>query len=302
MLNQTKPTQTADLLAVSGLSGSGKSIALKTLEDLGYYCIDNIPPGLLETVVASMSADQGVERLAIGIDARSCRFDETQLPKAIAMLRRHFPACRLLFLCAEQEVLLKRYRETRRKHPLLSPTMGLHEALALEEQLLAPVRIMADYLIDTSRTTIHTLRKVLTTHFARSISPVLTLQSFGFKYGMPLDADFLFDVRCIPNPHWDPQLRPFTGLDDVVAQHLAVNPVFMAMRRILQDCLEGVLPHCLADGRLQIHAAMGCTGGQHRSVAMVEALAVHFRQQQHPVDIWHRELPDSQVELYGPLS
>lgn len=290
MAHHPSASQAADLLLVSGLSGSGKSIALHTLEDLGYYCIDNIPPVLLENVVASMSGTLDTERLAIGIDARSCRRDETQLPLAIATLRQHHPTCRLLFLCAEQEVLLKRYRETRRKHPLLSATTGLHEALELEERLLAPVRLMADYLIDTSRTTIHALRKALTSHFAQSQAPLLILQSFGFKYGMPLDADFLFDVRCIPNPHWDPQLRPFTGLDAVVTQHLATNPVFAAMRQVLQECLSGVLPHCIADGRLQIHAAVGCTGGQHRSVAMVEALAAILRQQ-YRVDTWHRDLP-----------
>ncbi len=300
MAHHPQPPQAADLLVVSGLSGSGKSIALHTLEDLGYYCIDNVPPVLLEDVVATLSGNQEMVRLAIGIDARSCRRDEAQLPQAIAILRAHYPSCRLLFLCAEQEVLLKRYRETRHRHPLLSPTTGLHEALALEERLLTPVRLMADYLIDTSRTTIHTLRKALTTYFAQSPAPVLVLQSFGFKYGVPLDADFLFDIRCVPNPHWDPQLRPFTGLDAVVAQHLAGNPVFATMRQVLQDCLCGVLPLCVADGRLQIRAAVGCTGGQHRSVAMVEVLADFFRQHQHQVDVWHRELSGLDSGGHGP--
>ncbi|WP_045224289.1 RNase adapter RapZ [Methyloterricola oryzae] len=282
------------LVIVSGLSGSGKSIALETLEDCGYYCIDNLPVALLESFVRqAMLTDQGTfQKTALGIDARNQSASLSQFPATRAMVAASGIDCELLFLQAEPFALLKRFSETRRKHPLTDATHSLSEAIELEWQLLEPVSQQADLLLDTTYTNVHQLRQLIRDRVGAREKRLMSLyfQSFGFKNGIPLDTDFVFDARCLPNPHWEPALRSKTGKDSEVIEFLSKNQDVCEYQDYLTSFLEKWVPRFEAENRSYLTIAVGCTGGQHRSVYLIEQLARHFRASPYDILVRHREL------------
>ena len=283
------------LVIVSGLSGSGKSVALRTLEDLGYYSIDNLPVFLLKELALGLtgSSDATYALTAVGIDARNTEQHLRDLPELIRHVRTQGIECSVLFLEADAETLIKRFSETRRKHPLTLAHRPLTEAIELERRLLAPIRGEASVVIDTSRTNVHELRDLVRERIAGNASPkaAILLQSFGFKNGVPHDVDFVFDMRCLPNPHWRPDLRPLTGRDAPVVEFLEANAGVSQMRADLTAFFDRWVPRFETDGRSYLTVAFGCTGGQHRSVYMAEAMRQHFEAGGHSVMVRHRDLP-----------
>ncbi len=285
---------TPKLIVVSGLSGSGKSIALNVLEDAGYNCIDNLPLHLFETLAHDLARQE--QRLppltAVGIDARSPCRQLTLLPRLLGELRERGTACELVFLEADNEILIQRFSETRRRHPLSDEHDDLEAAIEQERQLLAPLRDAADLCIDTSRTTLHQLRDLIRARVAERPAGVLSilLLSFGFKHGLPRNANFVFDVRCLPNPHWHPELRPLTGRDTAVAAFLEESPEVDRMFYDINDFIQRWVPSFEAEGRAYLTIAVGCTGGQHRSVYLVERLRQGLSRQGRHVQCRHREL------------
>jgi len=283
------------LVVVSGLSGAGKSVALHTLEDLGYYCTDNLPAELLPAFAAQMMRPDGPDysNAAVGIDARNPSRALGRFPQILNDLRGRGMECQLLFLEADDPILIKRFSETRRRHPLSSETVSLAEAIARERELLGPLSSTADLRVDTSLTTLHQLRDIVRLRVGGGPPGTLSVLflSFGFKHGVPRDADFVFDVRCLPNPHWDHRLRPLTGLDAPVQEFLGCDALVEEMYVALRGFLENWIPRFQAESRSYLTVALGCTGGQHRSVYMVDRLAGHFRRQQRwAVIARHREL------------
>jgi len=281
------------LVIVSGLSGSGKSIVLHSLEDLGFYCIDNLPLSLLPSFAAQMSSSPrgDYEHAAVGIDARNLSDDFASFPDVLAEIRAHGLDCEILFLQAEDNTLIKRFSETRRKHPLTRSGISLAEAIERERKLLAELAVNADWCIDSSHTNVHQLRDLVRGRMlkeARSLT--LTFMSFGFKHGIPVDADFVFDVRCLPNPHWVPQLRALTGMDQEVGEFLEQQPLVNEMFEDLSLFIERWVPRFQADSRAYMTVAVGCTGGQHRSVYLSQRLASHFHEADIDVLLRHREL------------
>ncbi len=282
------------LIIVSGLSGSGKSIALDTLEDCGFYCIDNLPITLLEAFIEEVArAEQPIyEKTAIGIDSRNQRETFTQFTDILAQITKFGIDYEILFLQAEHETLLKRFSETRRKHPLTNGAHPLSEAINLERMLLEPIAERAHLLIDTTRTNIHQLRELVQIRVGAKEDRTLSLffQSFGFKHGIPQDTDFVFDARCLPNPHWEPALRGLTGKDRAVADFLAG---FSQVTDYLKDIIAFLsrwIPAFEAENRTYLSIAVGCTGGQHRSVYLVEHLEHHFHTSRYTTLVRHREL------------
>lgn len=286
-----------ELIIISGLSGAGKSVALRTLEDIGYVCIDNLPLFLLHDLALGLKETRpeggdGRGGTAIGIDARSGPELLDQVPAVIEALEAHDIKIRVIFLDADTPTLVTRFSETRRKHPLTGAERPLAEAIELERQLLEPLRRVAATQIDTSCTNVHELKELVRESLnrkGRGQAPVL-LQSFGFKNGIPTAADFVFDLRCLPNPHWQPGLRPLTGKDREVADFLERSPEVMQMHDDLVAFLDRWLPRYETDGRSYLTIGIGCTGGRHRSVYMVEALNRHFEAQGHQILVRHREL------------
>jgi RNase adapter protein RapZ len=279
------------LIIVSGLSGAGKTIALHSLEDMGAYCIDNLPVGLLPAFAAQV--DQlGIAHpwIAIGVDARTTALHD--MPALLQQLSETHVHYEVLFLEATDAVLIKRFSETRRKHPLTSSHLPLAEAIRQERCLLEPLASRAHIRVDTSQMHVHHLRDMirrrLNLQTRQNIS--LLFQSFGFKYGVPNDADFVFDMRCLPNPHWELELRTLTGCDLAVQNFLSVQPKVQQMQRHLIEFLEVWIPQFIADNRSYLTLALGCTGGQHRSVYMAEQLAAYFRHTYDGVLVRHREL------------
>ncbi len=283
------------LIVVSGLSGSGKSVALNMLEDLGWYCIDNIPAGLVQALVShSLRTEEPIyRRLAVGLDARNRPDDLASIPALLADLRRAGLRCEVLYLHAEDDVLLRRYAETRRRHPLAGAGRSLADAIAEERRLLHPLIDSADLVIDTSRMSVHELRD----HIAKRVEPQapgrlsIQFESFGFKHGTPGDADFVFDARTLPNPYWEPALQPLTGLDQRVIAFLESSPRVESMVQDLIRFIESRLPEYESANRGYLTIAIGCTGGQHRSVYLVERLARHFRQRYPELLVRHNALP-----------
>ncbi len=269
------------LFLVSGLSGAGKSVTLDMLEDLGFYCVDNIPAALLRPLVdLTLSSQEDIYRqIAIGVDARNGAADISSLPGVVAKLRSDGVPCEILFLYADEQVLIKRYSETRRRHPLSAGDVSLQDALAGEKRLLAPLSEAADIVIDTSSTTVHELRKLVrqrvTGHQSGKFS--LLFVSFGFKHGIPDNADFVFDVRCLPNPYWESALRPATGLDAPVGEFLAGHNSVTGMIDDIGSFISRWLEPIKDGNRSYLTVAVGCTGGRHRSVYVVEQLADRFR-------------------------
>ena len=282
------------LLIVSALSGSGKSIALDTLEDCGYYCIDNLPLTLLEDFInhVMINDDKTYAKTAIGIDARNQLESLANFSESLKLIRQKGIDCEIIFMQAEESTLLKRYSETRRRHPLTSYNIPLREALKIEKEMLTPIAKHANVLIDTSRTHYHQLRELIRDQIGerdfRHIS--LQFQSFGFKHGVPLDADFVFDARSLPNPYWIPELRSFTGKEKPVSEFLKEQPLVDEFFQDITSFLERWIPRFEAEGRSYLTVAIGCTGGQHRSVYLVDALVEHFKSPIVYVIVRHREL------------
>jgi UPF0042 nucleotide-binding protein len=269
------------LIIVSGLSGSGKSVALHQLEDIDFYCVDNIPAALLKPFIAHTirGPEEVYPRTAVGLDARNRPNEIDTIPALVSELRRSGIGCEVLFLHASDEVLLKRYAETRRKHPLVSAEVSLREAIASERKLLEPITIAADWVIDTSSMGVHALRDRIRERIDRGGEGRLALmfESFGYKRGIPGDADFVFDVRSLPNPHWNHALRHLTGLDGPVADYLSAQESVRTMIAALVDFLSSRIAEFERARRTYLTIAIGCTGGQHRSVYIAEELAGHFR-------------------------
>lgn len=283
------------LVILSGLSGSGKSVALHTLEDIGFYCIDNLPLFLLKDLALGMheGIDTAFTMTAVGIDARTSPDQLRQLPGLVQAARERGIGCEVLFLDAQTDTLIKRFSETRRKHPLTRGDRSLAEALQLERTLLEPIRNCADCRIDTTQTNVHELRDLVLNRVVGGVSPKasILLRSFGFKHGVPHDVDFVFDLRSLPNPHWQTTLRPLTGRDRPVMDFLEASDEFRRMRDDIQGFFDHWIPRFETDGRSYLTIAIGCTGGHHRSVYMAESLRQHFETDGYQVMVRHRELP-----------
>ena len=268
------------ILILSGLSGSGKSVALHMLEDLGFYCIDNIPAALLKPFISHTvrSPEPTYERTAIGLDARNTAAEIASVPKLIDELRRSGIQCEVVFLIANDEELLRRFAETRRKHPMSRNNIDLREAMALERQLLEPIVYIADLVIDTSRMGVHALRDIIHKRVEqRAVGRLsITFESFGFKYGLPGDADFVFDARSLPNPYWEPGLRNLTGKDPEVMHFLEANTNVASLLDDIEHFIRARIPEYQSSNRGYLTVAVGCTGGQHRSVYIVDRLAERF--------------------------
>ncbi|HKZ74418.1 MAG TPA: RNase adapter RapZ [Steroidobacteraceae bacterium] len=285
------------IIVVSGLSGSGKSIALHMLEDLGFYCIDNIPAALLKPFISHTvrSSEATYERTAVGLDARNTPAEIATVPRLVDELKRSGIHCEILFLVANDDELLRRFAETRRKHPMSRDSVGLPEAIAMERRLLEPIVNAADLVIDTSRIGVHELREIVHRRVEqRTLGRLsITFESFGFKHGVPGDADFVFDARSLPNPYWEPSLRSLTGRDPEVVRFLQSQP---GVDRLIDDIarfMEGRVPEFQASNRGYLTVAVGCTGGQHRSVYIVDRLAEHFAQRFASVTARHTGLADA---------
>ena len=275
------------LIIVTGLSGSGKSIALRALEDSGFYCIDNLPATLLPQISHHLEATNH-HKVAISIDSRSAALEA--LPSAIEQLKSSGNSVNVLFLESNIETLVKRFSETRRKHPLSDDKTTLAESIAHERNLLIGIAELGHH-VDTSNLSANTLRNYIREIIAQpNQGVVLLFTSFGFKNGIPLDADFVFDVRSLPNPHYDPVLKPLTGKDSPVAEFLEKTPAAIEMLADIQHYINKWLPSFDQDNRSYLTVAIGCTGGQHRSVYFVEQLSKHFKQHQQKVIVRHREL------------
>jgi len=285
------------LIFLSGLSGSGKSVALHMLEDLDFYCIDNIPAALLQTFISHTvrSGAAVYQRTAVGIDARNPDADIATVPMLLDELKRSGIRCELLFLVASDEELLRRYAETRRKHPLSRQGENLHDAIAMERALLEPVVNAADLVIDTSRMGVHELRELINRRVGTRPRDRMSVmfESFGFKYGIPGDADFVFDARSLPNPYWEPSLRALTGRDEAVVRFLEAQPGVARFIDDVANFIEARIPEHQAANRRYLTVAIGCTGGQHRSVYIVEQLAARIGLRWPQVASRHSALPDS---------
>jgi UPF0042 nucleotide-binding protein len=270
------------LIIVSGLSGSGKSVALHLLEDIDFYCVDNIPAALLKPFISHTirGTDDIYPRTAVGLDARNRPNEIETIPALVAELRRIGISCEVLYLHANDDVLLKRYAETRRKHPLVTGEVSLREAIASERELLEPITMAADLVIDTSHMSVHALRERIRERIDRRREGRLALmfESFGYKNGIPGDADFVFDVRTLPNPYWQHSLRHLTGRDPEVIEFLSAQPAVLHLVASLADFLGQRILEFAQANRSYLTIAVGCTGGQHRSVYVADRLAEHFRQ------------------------
>jgi len=268
------------LILISGLSGSGKSVALNMLEDLDYYCVDNIPAGLLPGFISHTvtSGDKNYQRTAVGVDARNQPKEIASVPQLISDLRTTGLNCDVVFLRAEEEALFKRYSETRRRHPLSRDGLGLAEAIRKERELLRPIANAADLVIDTTRTSVHELRELMRQRVdARAQGRMSILfESFAYRQGIPGDADFVFDVRSLPNPYWEPGMAALTGRDQPVVEFLQRHEAVRRMLGDIGDFVEKWIPDMARTNRSYLTVAIGCTGGQHRSVYLVERLAERF--------------------------
>ena len=281
------------LLIISGRSGSGKSTALHILEDQGYYCIDNLPASLLQSLVARIFNDETlISKVAVSIDARNISLDLQQVPSIVGKLRAQNINTEIIFLNANSQTLLNRFSESRRKHPLSNAQTSLDEAISKESELLEPIALMANLSIDTSAMSLNTLQDTVKSNVIEDRAPSLALlfESFGYKNGIPINADIVFDIRCLPNPYWDNSLRILTGLDKRVQIYLDsqqhVEDMFIDISKFLQKWL----PQFENNSRSYITFALGCTGGQHRSVYLCERLGRFFERIIEKVQVRHREL------------
>lgn len=280
------------LVIISGRSGSGKSTALNVLEDSGFYCIDNLPAGLLPALVEQAREKQGEnDLLAVCIDARNHTDDIASFTKVIGLLPDDIYK-QIIYLDANSPVLIKRFSETRRKHPLSNNEISLKQAIQKERTLLEPIASVADLHIDTSQLNVHTLRSTIKKRVCDTVDNSMSIlfTSFGFKSGIPVDADIVYDVRCLPNPYWEPSLRHLTGKDDAVQAFFASQPDVSKMFQDIRDYLDYWLPRFRDSNRSYVTISIGCTGGMHRSVYIAEQLKQHFSTHYDNVLIHHRDL------------
>ena len=289
-MHSTAPT----LVIVSGMSGSGKSVALNTFEDLGFYCVDNLPAELLPEFVRSVAREDGApEKLAVGIDVRNRHTDLSNIPEWLSAVGALGLDPKLVFFDTADAVLLKRYADTRRRHPLSHLGLSLADAISLERQVLKPLRQIADAVIDTSHLNVHQMRRQVITDFGLATDESLSLlfESFAYRRGVPPDADFVFDARVLPNPHWNPELRPLSGRDGEVRAYLESQADVTQYIAQVTQFLDTWLPKLRSDTRSYVTVAFGCTGGRHRSVYLAEQLAQHCREHGwNEVAVHHREL------------
>ncbi len=296
------------LIIISGKSGSGKSTAIQVLEDIGYYCIDNLPAALLpETLnyLQSIHSNDSLlksgpieypdqELIALCIDARNPVEHLEQLPKIIAKLKSEKKKFEIdfIYLDASNEVLIQRYSATRRRHPMTAQTQGLQSAIEFEDKVLAPIADLASMRIDTTHLSLYELRDVIKYRVAERTAQNISLQfiSFGFKHGLPLDSDIVYDLRMLPNPYWIPKLRSYNGTQAPVIEFLSNQPLVSDMVNDIQSYIEKWLPHFKANNRSYVTVALGCTGGQHRSVFIAEQLNRYFKPQMDNVSLYHREI------------
>ena len=282
---------TVDFVVISGLSGAGRSEAAKVLEDLGYFVIDNLPPSLIGRVAELALVGRDRSRVALVVDARGGAFadDVSELQRALEPLRAQTIRLRVLFLEASEEVLVRRFEQTRRRHPVAGERVV--EAIAHERELLRDFRAGADLVIDTSDLNVHELRERILAAFADDAAGLLlTVASFGFKYGLPLDADMVLDVRFLPNPHWVPALRPRAGTDELVRDYVLSQEGTKAFMERVEALLEIALPGYVREGKHYLTVAIGCTGGRHRSVVLADELAGWLGDRGFRVNVTHRDM------------
>jgi UPF0042 nucleotide-binding protein len=282
------------LVVVSGRSGSGKTSALNVLEDAGFTCIDNLPTSLLPELINQINIYSNIRqlKLAVGIDARNLTGDLTSIPSTLRLIEKIGVKVDVIFLQAQPSDLLRRYSETRRKHPLSTDSIGLKEAIGLEKELLSPIADIADRIVDTSGLSLHQLRDLIKNTVVPDNQQTMSIlfQSFGFKQGTPNDADFVFDVRCLPNPYWKAELRALTGNDPGVIEFLESQVDVASMLADIIGYLTRWIPKFQANNRSYLTISIGCTGGQHRSVYMANRLYEHFSNEYQFVQVIHKEL------------
>ncbi len=281
------------LTIISGRSGSGKSTVLHILEDRGYYCIDNLPASLLHSLANRVfTGETDIPNVAVSIDARNISADLEQVPNIVNDLKSKNLPTEIIFLDANSQTLMKRFNETRRKHPLSDERIGLKEAIDKESELLEPISAMANLSIDTGKMSLNQLRDSIKDRLVKNKEAGLALlfQSFGYKNGVPVDADIIYDVRCLPNPYWENSLRALTGLDEAVIKFLNSENEVQEMYSDISQFLQKWLPKFEGNNRSYITVAIGCTGGQHRSVYLCEKFANEFVESIRNVQVRHREL------------
>ncbi len=280
------------VVILSGVSGSGKSTALRALEDAGFYCVDNLPILFLEKLLELSGHTAGeVSRIALGVDAREGRF-LADAPRVIQEVRQKGNEVQVLFLDASDDALVRRYSETRRRHPLAGADGSVPEGIAAERQALADLRSIADEVIDTTTLNVHELKRLVARRFVGGGGTRLgvTIVSFGFRFGLPTHADMVLDVRFLPNPFFVPELKPHPGTDPRVAEFVLGQPDAKAFLARLNDLLGFLLPRYRTEGKSYLTIAIGCTGGKHRSVALANALSERLEAAGQPVRLWHRDV------------
>ncbi len=280
------------LIVLTGMSGGGKTVALRALEDLEFYCVDNLPSALLPQLVNAVIKGGGKQRrIAVGVDVRNRGADLENMPTVLSELAAEGVQVHLVFIDCEDEILIKRYSETRRRHPLATRGLSLADAIAEERKLLRPLIGIAEKVIDSSELNVHQLRRLVATGYAQTTEGLtLMFQSFAFRRGLPLDADFVFDARCLSNPHWQTHLRPLSGKDAPVRDFLEADKLVGEYFNDTARWLDAWLPRFEQDDRSYLTISVGCTGGRHRSVFLVEKLAAYYRDRREGVLVFHREL------------
>lgn len=291
-LNSTVDPHDIQLIVLTGMSGGGKTVALRALEDLEFYCVDNLPSALLPQLVdAVIKGNSKNRRIAVGVDVRNRGADFTLMPTVLSELASTGVQLHLIFLDCSDAVLIKRYSETRRRHPLANRGVSLADAIVEERRLLRPLMAIAEKVIDSSELNVHQLRRLVATGYAQATEGLtLMFQSFAFRRGLPLDSDFVFDARCLPNPHWQAHLRPLSGKDGPVRDFLDAEPLVTEYFTDTVRWLDAWLPRFEQDDRSYVTISVGCTGGRHRSVYLVEKLAAYYRALREGVLTFHREL------------
>ncbi|HEY3268651.1 MAG TPA: RNase adapter RapZ [Armatimonadota bacterium] len=280
------------IVVLTGMSGAGRTAALRVFEDLGYFGVDNLPPPLLLDLAVRCEEQGDIEQVAVVMDLRAGEFFSA-LPEAIQSVRAAGFAVEILYLDCTEETLVRRFKETRRKHPLYDMAGSVARSLEVEREALAPVREIADRVLDTSRTVPRDLAADLRQHYATKERPgglQITVVSFGFKYGLPIDADLVFDLRFLRNPHWDDSLRQFTGRDKAVQDYIDEDPRAAQFLGHIENLLSFAVPCYRDEGKAYLTVAIGCTGGQHRSVCFGERITAFLKSLGHSVTLSHREL------------
>lgn len=282
-----------DIVIISGMSGAGKSHAVNTLEDIGYYCVDNMPPMLLAKFIElSRQNEQGINKIAVVVDSRGGKMFDAFCQELDELEKAKIPY-RLLFLDSADAVIFRRFKETRRKHPLISQKApSLESAISLEREMLAAVRSRASYVIDTTHLLPMQLKEKISSIFLedRGGGMLITCLSFGFKYGYPSEADLMFDVRCLPNPFYIEELRPKTGVTQEVRDYVMSFPQSETLLDKLKDLVDFLIPHYITEGKTQLVIALGCTGGKHRSITFAELLYQHLLMQEFNLTLQHRDI------------